>query len=396
MLLSYAFANYHSFAEHTSVSLLLNQRDIVHGWDRVSPSGERVNTAVAVLGANGSGKTNLIKVLPFLMWFVRHSFSLNPEEPIGFMQHQAHQDQPAEFEVEADGLGGSRWRYVLRASPHQVQHEALYRKGTQNGERYGYVFMRDWNGTGYDVKQQGFGLSDAEAVKVRPNVSLVSWGRQYGAEVAAKVADSFLTTNITMMGRRPTTVDTLQAAAEFFSVEGPQQQQMRMLLKSWDLGLADVRLQQIDSPGLPNTEPKRTWYPMGVHESKGHRFELPFAYESSGTQTAFFLLWHVLPALAHGGLCVIDELENDLHPHMIEPILRLFHDRETNPHNAQILFTCQSPEVLRLLQRTQVVFVEKADCASAAYRGDDIEGLTSAHNLYAKYMAGALGAVPQI
>jgi uncharacterized protein len=395
MLLSYAFTNYHSFAEQTTVSMLLNQRDTVHGWDRVSPSGERVTTAMAVLGANGSGKTNLVRVLPFLAWFIRDSFSLNPDQHIGFMQHQAHQTQAGEFEVEADGTDGSRWRYVLRASPNQVQHEALYRKGTQPGERYGYVFVRDWNGIGYDVKQQGFGLADAEAVKVRPNVSLVSWGRQYGAEIAVKVADFFLTTNMTMMGRR-STADTLTAAAEYFSNEDTPQRKMRALLKSWDLGLTDVRLQRIDTPGLPDTEPKSTWYPMGVHQSNGHQFELPFAYESSGTQTAFFLLWHMLPALSQGGVCVIDELENDLHPHMIEPILRLFHDVETNPHNAQIVFTCQSPEVLRVLQRTQVTFVEKVDCASTAYRGDAIEGLTSAHNLYAKYMAGALGAVPQI
>ena len=42
------------------------------------------------------------------------------------------------------------------------------------------------------------------------------------------------------------------------------------------------------------------------------------------------------------------------------------------------------------------MFVDKQDCESTAYRGDDIEGLTNAQNLYGKYMAGALGAVPQI
>jgi predicted ATPase len=108
------------------------------------------------------------------------------------------------------------------------------------------------------------------------------------------------------------------------------------------------------------------------------------------------LLWRLLPVLQRGGLAFIDELEADLHPHMIEAVLRLFHDEETNPNSAQIVFTCQSPEVLKVLQRTQVTFVEKVDCISAAFRGDEIDGLTNAHNLYAKYMAGALGAVPQI
>nr|WP_316643482.1 ATP-binding protein [uncultured Roseateles sp.] len=396
MLLSYAFANFHSFADRATVSLVLNQRDTVHGWDRQSPSGERVTTALAVLGANGAGKSSLVKVGPFLGWFLRDSFNLKPEEPIAFMPHQAQQEFPAEFELEADGADGVRWRYVLRTMPDRVLHEALYRRGTAPGERYGYVFVRDWVGPGYTVKQQGFGLADSEAAKVRPNVSLISWGRQYGAATAVQVSDFLLTTNLTMMGRSVPDSAVMLDAAAFFSEPGPLQQQMRSLLKGWDLGLSDVRLQHFDTQDPHGQEVARKWFPMGVHASKGRNFELPFVYESSGTQTAFLLLWRLLPVLSRGGLAFIDELENDLHPHMIEPLLRLFHDPESNPHGAQIIFTCQSPEVLKVLQRTQVVFVEKDDGASIAYRGDDIEGLTSAHNLYAKYMAGALGAVPQV
>lgn len=396
MLLSYTLSNFHSFAERTTVSLVLNQRDTVNGWDRVSPSGKRVTTAMAVVGANGAGKSNLIKAGRFLGWFVRDSFSQKPEEPIAFMQHQGHRDQPAEFEVEADADDGLCWRYKLHVTPDRVIHESLYRKGVEPGARFGHVFIRDWNGNGYDVKQQGFGLADSEAAKVRPNVSLIAWGKQYGAETAVQVADFLLTSNIGMLGRAAPFPGDLWDAAEFFSADGALQNQMRLLLKGWDLGLVDVRIQHFDSQDPQDKQSKRKWYPMGIHKSNDHKFELPFFYESSGTQTAFILLWRLLPVLAHGGMAFIDELESDLHPHMIEPILRLFHDGETNPKGAQIIFTCQSPEVLKLLQRAQVMFVEKADCASIAYRGDDIEGLTSEHNLYAKYMAGALGAVPQL
>jgi uncharacterized protein len=397
MLLSYSFSNFHSFAETTKVSFVLNQRDTVHGWDRTSPSGERVTTAMAVLGANGAGKSNLIKVGPFVAWFVSNSFSLQPEEPLAFTTHQMHMKSPAKFEVELDDpLDGTRWLYKLRASENHVEHESLQRRSYNTGSRYSYVFERDWNGKGYDVKQQGFGLADAEAAKVRPNVSLISWGKQYGAELAIRAADLHLSSNLRMLGRDTLTDGALFNAAEFFSSNEPLQTQMRTLLKSWDLGLSDVRLHQYDNRAPGDTNKKRIWYPMGVHESKGSKFELPFDLESTGTQTALALLWRLLPVLADGGVAFIDELESDLHPHMIEPILRLFHDRETNPHDAQIIFTCQSPEVLKILQRAQVIFVEKVDCASTAYRGDEIEGLTSAQNLYAKYMSGALGAVPQV
>lgn len=36
------------------------------------------------------------------------------------------------------------------------------------------------------------------------------------------------------------------------------------------------------------------------------------------------------------------------HPHMLEPILDPFANPATNPHHAQLLFTCHAIEVLNL------------------------------------------------
>lgn len=395
MLLSISLKNFHSFAERTLLSLTLNRRDQVHGWDRVSPSGVRLSTAMALLGANAAGKSNLLKVGPFLAYFVRDSFSLPANEVVPFMPHQAHRSEPAEFVLVSDDDEGVTWRYELRLTPGRVLHEALYRKGVAAGDRFRYVFERTDEGSGYAVRQQGFGLAESEAAKVRPNVSLISWARQYGTEMALKVSDFFVSTNVIATGRVGRAASDLSEAAAFFSESAPLQDRMKALLKNWDLGLADVHLDRFEQLAPDGTATK-LWYPMGLHESAGSTFTLPFALESSGTQTAFLLLWRLLPALEAGGVAFIDELESDLHPHMIEPILRLFHDPETNPRGAQIIFTCQAPEVLKLLQKAQVTFVEKSDCASTAYRGDEVAGLTSQHNFYTKYMTGALGAVPQL
>jgi uncharacterized protein len=395
MLLSYAFSNFHSFAERTQVSLKLNQRDAVHGWDRTSPSGQRASTALAVMGANGAGKTSLVKALVFLAYFVRFSFNADPKSEIPFVPHLAATDEASEFEAEADDVDGVHWRYVLRVTQTRVLHEALYRKG----ERMGYVFIRDWNEAieAYDVKQQGFGLAPSEANKVRQNVSLISWAQQYGVDVASHVAGFIVTSNLDSVGRERIEDSTVLQAAEFFAGHDALQTQMRSLLTSWDLGLSDIRLRRYEhAPTERGAEGKVSWVPWGVHNARGRSFELPFGMESSGTQTALVLLWRLLPVLAFGGVAVIDELENDMHPHMIEPILQLFDGTDTNPHGAQVIFTTQSAEVLRFLSKSQVMLVEKTDCESMAYRGDDIQGLTSAQNLYGKYMSGALGAVPQI
>lgn len=101
--------------------------------------------------------------------------------------------------------------------------------------------------------------------------------------------------------------------------------------------------------------------------------------------------------LKSGGVAVIDELESDLHPHMLAPILELFMSQASNPHNAQLLFTCHASEVLTLLNKSQLMLVEKdADCARQAWRLDSVGGVRNDDNLYAKYMAGTYGAIPQV
>ena len=93
---------------------------------------------------------------------------------------------------------------------------------------------------------------------------------------------------------------------------------------------------------------------------------------------------------------MIDGFENDLHPHILEPILALFANPSTNPDGGQLLFTCHAMEVLNLVHKSQVVLVEKdATNESSAWRLDSVEGIRSDDNFYAKYMAGAYGAVPQ-
>ncbi|WP_349744719.1 AAA family ATPase [Roseateles cavernae] len=396
MLLSYSFSNFHSFADRAEVSFVLTQRDTADGWFRTTKSGKRVSTAMAVMGANGAGKSNLLKVGNFLAWFISDSFSLPPEGRMQFMPHMARTNKPSEFKVTYEDDEGAEWTYELKVRSDRVEYESLHKKDASPGSRPARVFTRQVEGDTYIVSQ-AFGLADSEAAKVRPNVSLISWAKQYGSESALRVATISLATNLDMWGRKQQEASGHLDAAEYFGQNESHRESMRRLMTHWDFGLSDIRIERFSA--MPRTgagEPTTTWFAIGLHQADNQKFELPLMLESSGTQTAFVLLWRLLPVLERGGLALMDEFEADLHPHMVEPLVRLFHDTETNPHGAQLVFTCHSPEMLRSLHRAQVTFVEKDQCMSEAYRGDAIEGLTSQHNLYNKYLSGALGAVPQI
>lgn len=394
MLHRYAFSNFQSFRERAEVSWQLDRKVPEAVWSRSVGSGLRLSTVMAVIGPNASGKTALLKPILFLDWFMRQSFAADPAQPLPFHPHAAAASEPSEFEVEAD-VDGRLMRYTLRCTPERVLHEALYTRH----ERMRYVFVREWNEAtqGYDIKQQDFGFAPAEARKVRPNASLIATAAQYGVPLALRLVNSHVASNIHQFGRMVNDANQLIAAATHFAGDESQRQHLVRLLSAWDLGLKDVEVREMET-ALPDGKKDRFWLPFGVHQAAGGQmFELPFPLESSGTQGAFMLLHRLLPVLQSGGLAVIDEFENDLHPHMLEPILDLFASPVTNPHGGQLLFTCHAMEVLNLVHKSQVMLVEKdADNESSTWRLDSVEGIRSDDNFYAKYMAGAYGAVPQL
>lgn len=393
MLHSYAFSNFQSFRERVEVNLSLSKKIRLTDWMTELPGGERVSKLMAVIGPNGSGKTALLKAAAFIGWFVSKSFHTRPDTKIAFLQHFATVNESSEFECVFD-MDGKLWRYVLRCTRDRVLHEALYQKR----ERFGYVFIRDWNETdnNYVVKQQDFGLAPQEAKKVRQNASLISTAAQYGVPLAVRLSEDYVITNVNLQGRHSLSENAIFAAADYFATRPEQGELMNKLLSSWDLGLSAVELE--NTPAPTEQDPNRTiWAPYGRHISGDTEASLPFALESSGTQGAFVLLSRLLHVLEHGGLAVIDEFENDLHPHMLEPILDLFSNPKTNPQQAQLIFTCHAIEVLNMVNKAQVTLVEKDDqCESSACRLDEVEGIRNDDNFYAKYMAGAYGAIPRI
>jgi hypothetical protein len=405
MLHRYSIKNFLSFADLTEVSLRLTEKANSLGWHAHSPSGQRYSIAMAVIGPNGSGKTSLLKPLAFLRWFIADSFNgLSPNDELPIKPHFTKPNEPVEFEFEADDGEGTSWRYVLIATRQRVLHEAVYQK-PKNRKFYSYVFLRDWDELSdtYTIKQKGYGFLSAEAKKVRSNASLISTAAQYGVPLAQSLAGVSVVSNINVLGR--VYADPFcKGAAEYFHENSELRTQMETLLRSWDMGLAGIDIRKIpvtkaSSAETPTEEPAENaqYIPYGVHKlADGSTHMLPMYEESNGTRAAFNNLWMVLEVLSTGGLAVIDELESDMHPLMLEPLLGLFANPRTNPHQAQVIFTCHAAEVLNLLNKSQVMLVEKIDCCSEAWRLDSMIGVRNQDNLYAKYMSGAYGAIPKL
>jgi AAA15 family ATPase/GTPase len=400
MLKSFTVENFRSFLEPVQISLELNAHAPDDELSFVSPTtGVRASKCLAVIGANASGKTKLIHALCFLYWFAAHSFQNRPDDPIRMAPHFSAQDKPSSFEVEFE-WDGQTWRYCLTTTEVRILHESLYARDPGKS-RFSYTFVRDWDSEtqSYVVKldRQKFDFLQKEALKVRPNASLISVAAQYGVELAKKLVSINFHFNSDARGRANVEPENLFRVSEFYINNENIRDRMTRLLTEWDLGLSDVRIEKESFMPMPGKTAQHAYIPYGIHRAADQEHALIFSHESSGTQSAYILLSNLLAVLQNGGLAVIDELEANLHPHMLPAILDLFFSPETNPHNAQIIFTTHSLEILNHLHKPQIVIVEKNDrCESEAWRLDTMRGVRADDNLYAKYMAGAYGGVPRL
>jgi AAA15 family ATPase/GTPase len=396
MIISLRFSNFYSFAQETNISFEISKKPALSNYDLKLENGRRLNKVTAVVGANGSGKTQLIKPLAFLSWFVCHSFLGNkPDDPIPFQPHALFSAKNSEFELQFL-LGNEEFRYRLVINTNKIVHESLHKK---TSHLFSYIFSRDLkaDGSGFDVKQQGFSFASTQAKAIRSNASLLSAAYNYDVPEAADFVNYFhkMIFNLNVLGRRHFNQSDLFDSAELFYQNSTLNQHMQQIICELDLGMASVRISEAEARNNSG-EISTLHIPSGIHLLGDTSFELPFFEESSGTQSAFVLLSRILPVLEQGGIAIIDELDNDLHPHLLPHLMDLFKFEHSNPHQAQLIFTCHTPEVLNLLKKHQVYLVQKNQQQSESWRLDEVAGLRADDNLYAKYMAGALNAVPDL
>ena len=301
MLHSYAFSNFRSFRERVEVSLALTDKDAVNGWARESPiTGQRLSTAIAVLGGNASGKTSLIQPLAFLAWFVRYSFGSAIDAPVPIDPHFNGRDLPIEFEVTADALEPETLlRYRLSVAAGLVSAESLETK-LRRGQ-WQAIFRRERTKEGkYSVAQDRFGMDQTQADSVRPNVSLISWAAQFAVPLAQQLVSFQFGTNMFSRYWQPHH-ESIQRCTDFYARNPQTRERMVSLLQQWDLGISDVALHEIEIPDQTG-ERKKQWFAFGVHrDAENNLYTLPFVQESSGTLSAFELLALLLPALEQGG-----------------------------------------------------------------------------------------------
>ncbi|HFT9551856.1 TPA: ATP/GTP-binding protein [Escherichia coli] len=387
----------------------------------VDVDGHKVNLITAIMGANASGKTTLLKPMSFLSWF----FWSIPAKVTDYLYLNINRPftKPGMIKI-CFVLDGKVYTYVVTACDHFVIKEELYVRNEKNKNIY--VFKRKLDKENYEKqlnncsddfshqeveellktikydyveKAELFPLGLLEGKRTPANTSIISAARRVGVPLAIDIAEKMSSTaNVNAMGRYSYDYGDLGATAEDLYKDPVAFKSVKNILRKWDLGLDDITIEKEEKVDI-NGEKDVYYIINGIHEKEdGSKFELPFAFESAGTQSAFIRLHNIMQCLKKGTACFIDELGDDLHPHMVKPILELFISKETNPLHAQLIFTCHKPELINYLGKYRVLITEKKFNRSECYRLDDFPSSEARvdDNIAAKYLAGAFGGVPDL
>ena len=402
MLHSFTCKNFYSFGEPTTLDFEVNNKAPQNNGYFTAPSGTRLSKVETVIGPNASGKTNLLKVLPFLKWLIVDSFNSKPEDPIvvrPFAFGEA-KNLPTEMSVVFE-MDGKIYTYEFELSQERILLEKLERttfviekKGTQK------VFSRQWNPSTnrYDFEGENFDLPKGSENLLRANASVIGTAARLNHKESQDIAQYWqkIETNVIEAGWTgdvlPAKIPQWIGALMFYSDNEILKKEADKLLSRFDLGLSGIHFEKENTQNgvtIKNVQAK--------HLFKGKEHFLPVDYESSGTKQLFVLLKSILSALDKGGIAIIDEFDVNLHPEMVIALFELFIQPETNPKNAQLLLSTHSHLLLNKLDKYQIILVEKNDDGiSEAWRLDDVENVRSDENYFTKYIAGAYGAIPKI
>lgn len=395
MIISFEVQNYLSFAGTSAVNLSVGASapDNYHFLKNPEEKG-RVAKIAGVYGANASGKTNLIRILPALANFITESFSYKLDEGTPFRAHFFHRGEPISIHIEFEFRDQQtqqikRYRYDLEVVDHVVHYERLRIKSSK---LYSRVFEREWIDGQYKVQ----GLGEKQVANLRKNVSWLAWLGQYNIQEAVSIIQYFKRIKSNLSGRGPSPrmpgfISTL-GAVDVYRSNPALSESMVTQLNRWDIDIHNVVYERIDGA----EEDPGQWMAYCIHKLGDKEARLSILSESSGTMGLFSLLSIILPVLEKGGIAVIDELESDLHPHMLEAVLNLFVQPDTNPHEAQLLFTSHADWLMNILHKTQIFLVDKKAAGSEAIRLSDIRGIAARENFSARYRAGSYGAVPEM
>lgn len=397
MLLQFNVRNAWSFKAEAILDLVAN-KDKSHEEKLIPCRKDRLLPVAAIYGANAAGKSNLFKALTSAIMFVRESVNMQINSPIKitpFVMDKEEIGKPTRFDFifTYDGI---KYEYGFLADREKVYEEYLYEYRSakpsliferENVNEYHYTAALKKTMRSYEEKNTDnkLFLSTATAWNCQETKNAYKW--------FSEMIDTYDSKTIEDNLIRSLDSDKNEEIKSF----------AKNLLKTADFNISDYQLTVEEDESEDVFGNVRHWELKMLHtisyNGEMTQVGLPYQMESNGTKLFFSYSPAIYQALKKGKTITIDEIDNDLHPLLVQHLISIFNDPETNPNGAQLIFNTHDVELLDLdvLRRDQIYFVEKNNETgeSELYSLSDFSPRKT-ENIQKGYMLGRFGAIPNI
>lgn len=427
MLIKFTVNNFRSFGKQATLDMTASNalKDNLYKGTSLIGTGVgagKVLNAVAIYGANSSGKSNLLRAVGVMRQMVLDSVRLNESDTLPYQPFllSTREPQPTYFEmVYYEPSSRSNYTYGFEYTEEAIRREWLIAKWPGRSEKK--LFSRIDKAVEIDERAYSEGVKSKELSLNRNRLFLSLMG-QTGGEISNRVIEWFHDSLRVISGIE----DTYSKYTRKLVLNNhTAKDNVQEFLCKMKLGFERFEPHKVDfeSLGFPLGLPKELIAQIKndpyiqislVHnvynESGGveriEMFDLD-DQESAGTNKIFSLSGPLLESLKGGKTLFIDELDSQMHPLISWRLVEMFNKAEDNPHNAQLIFTTHDTNLLSsdLFRRDQIWFTEKDPMERT-----DLYPLIKAHersgslnhaprndsNYQKNYIHGKYGAIPYL
>ena len=430
MLLRLILRNFLSFNGLEQFELFPNPKRTTlnsHIYDR--GENPQVLKMTAVYGANGAGKSNLVKALNFIRRFVLNDSFLDADNVKNWkFRLKPEGEEPILVAIEYEAVDNEVYFYSVEIGDNGVKKETLRTSGTKHpGE---VIFERTGGAVTFRdaITEEVSSIVDnwtqqhpfASLFTVNSNVRLLkdeainasrTW---FGEKMRVVGLNSFHPDIITRLKKNP---EQLRFASEMFKEIGLGLNGLEVKTEDFDQWLAtnphdekiltktekmpeDMVLSEIvdnrtvSAISLENGIRKVSQLVFEQAGVEGYSAKMGIQSQSDGTVRLLILAPYLYAAVNEGLTLVIDELDNSIHPHLVRGLVKYFAESESN---GQLVFTTHETCVLSqaILRPDEVWFVEKSQGESHPYSLNEFK-IHNTISIENGYLAGRFGAVPFI
>lgn len=409
MLLSFSVSNFLSFKDEVQIMFeASDEKGKSDNYKRISK--QSILKSLAIYGPNASGKSNILIAIKFAVNFILNCTSSKATSKIKvmpFLLNTATENNPAYFEFEFL-VKKKIYRYRFVVSSEAVINESLDILNTED-DTYDNLFSRK---NSHIKLNSQFG--DDELVdKTRKNVLYLSVLAQWNSKIAMDLVSWFDNFYFARgNGSQPFMVppkftdllstqliDAIKAAD--FGIESIKNEESVDREEDFPEGFPQ-EIKKLLLSGEIKRVPKIKTYHSKYDENNKQVGTVEFTLdkeESDGTAKFISLLPKLLPVLANGGVFIVDELENNLHPLLTRYIIEIFHNKDINSRGAQLLLTTHDTSLLssNLFRLDQLWVVSKDKYGvSDLYSLSDFEEVENIKmdELSHYYLNGKFGGIP--